>query len=174
MPACLLAGGAFALAGFTSITLDAAVHLPAPGQAAAAPAHLAALVGAPIGAFHATAAHLAGVGLGGIALVALANGSVEARGEIMSQQADTWHSVQRWFDADFGSRVMLIDQVSVAAAVPPLAIQAVWPGAHSYVIDGSGQKLFVGAALHDGWTIESIDAVRVLLRRGQQMLAIGF
>ncbi len=125
-------------------------------------------------ALHALQERLAAANLGVVALTALADGSVEARGEIMPQQMPAWHEQQHWFDGAFGGRAVLVNQVTASAAAPPLAIQAVWPGPHPYVIDGAGQKLFTGAALRSGWTVERIEADCVLIRRGGQTLAVRF
>ena len=69
---------------------------------------------------------------------------------------------------------LLVDQVRVAAEKPPLAVRAAWTGAEPYVIDGAGQKLFLGARLPDGWTVSAITSDAVLLRRGSRLLAVHF
>ncbi len=91
----------------------------------------------------------------------------------MPQQMDQWREAQRWFDSGSGGQTVLVSRVTATAA-PPLAIQAVWPGPHPYVIDGNGEKLFAGAMLHGGWTVDSIAADHVLIRRGSQTLAVRF
>ena len=142
----------------------APVPVPAPAPQARTPVELAGLMGD----------HLVAEGLGNVALTALPDGSVEAAGEIMAQQAGAWRQARRWFDAGFGGQAVLVDHVAVSAAAPPLAVQAVWPGANPYVMDASGQKLFAGAALRSGWTVERILADRVMIRRGAQVLAVRF
>jgi len=118
--------------------------------------------------------HLGASGLDAIALTSQPDGSIEARGQIMPQQETAWHEAGRWFDGAAGGRVVLVDQVRVSAKAPPLTVQAVWPGRSPYVINGSGDKLFVGTVLSSGWTISGIDAKHVLVKRGGQALAVRF
>ncbi len=113
-------------------------------------------------------------GLSGITLAALQDASVEARGDIMPSQVPAWREVQRWFDARFGGGAVLVDLVAASAAAPPLAIQAVWSGPDPYIIDGAGQKLFPGALLRTGWTLDRVEPDRVIIRRGSQTLAVRF
>lgn len=118
--------------------------------------------------------HLAGSGLDSIALSSEPDGSIEARGQIMPQQQTAWLEAGRWFDGTAGGRAVLVDQVRISAEAPPLKVQAVWPGRSPYVIDGSGDKLFIGTILPSGWTISGIDAKHVLVKRGDQTLAVRF
>ncbi len=157
-----------------AVRWDSGVHPPAVAAVVEPVRPAAAPPVAATGALEALRQRIASAGLGSVALTATADNSVEARGDIMPQQVAAWHETQRWFDGTFGSRAVLVNQVVAAADAPPLAIQAVWPGPHPYVIDGGGQKLFAGAALHGGWTVERIEADRVLIRRGGQTLAVRF
>ena len=147
-----------------------AVVGPHPVAAISRPLHPAASVHAQ----DALQQRLDSAGLSGIALASLPNGAVEARGEIMQSQLAAWLDTQRWFDGQFGGKATLVDQVSATNTAPPLAIAAVWPGPNPYVIDGSGQKLFTGAPLRSGWTLERIEPDRVIIRRSGQTLAVRF
>ncbi len=118
--------------------------------------------------------HLSSAGLDAIVLAVQPEGSIEARGQITPQQDAAWRETGRWFDGASGGRAVLVDQVSVVAEAPPLRIQAVWPGHNPYVVDGSGDKLFIGTILPSGWTISGIDARHVLMKRGAQVLAVRF
>jgi Inner membrane component of T3SS, periplasmic domain len=118
--------------------------------------------------------HLASAELGSLVLTAEPDGSIEARGQIWKSQEAAWHEVGRWFDAIEGGQAVLVDAVNVVPEAPPLTIQAVWPGRNPYVIDGSGSRQFVGAALPSGWTISDIDRSRVLVKRGNEMMAVRF
>jgi hypothetical protein len=118
--------------------------------------------------------HLDDKGLDAVVLTARSDGAIEARGQILSPQKAAWQEVGRWFDGQAGGRVVLVDGVSVSAEEQPLALQSVWPGPNPYVIDGNGGKLFVGSVLASGWTISSIDRTRVLMRRGDQTIAVKF
>lgn len=118
---------------------------------------------------------LAAANLDTITLAVQPDGAIEARGQITPQQLQSWRDVGRWFDGVAAAgRTVLVDQVHVGADAPPLTVQAVWPGRRPYLIDGGGDKLFVGAILANGWTISGIDATRVLVRRGGQSLAVRF
>ncbi len=118
--------------------------------------------------------HLAATGLDSISVTARPEGSIEARGQISPQQDATWREAGRWFDGAAGGRAVLVDQVHVTAEPPPLTVQAVWPGRTPYVIDGSGDKLFVGTVLPSGWAISGIEAGQVLIRRGGQSFTVRF
>ncbi len=172
-PAVFAAAAAFSVIVLVSLALNAGARQAAAPPLASATA-AAARPTVATDALHALQERLAAANLGAVALAALADGSVEARGEIMPQQMAAWHEQQHWFDGAFGGRAVLVSQVTASAAAPPLAIQAVWPGQHPYVINGAGQKLFAGAALRSGWTVERIEADRVLIRRGGQTLAVRF
>lgn len=120
------------------------------------------------------AAYLSQAGLGSIVVKAQPEGSIEADGQIAPQQAAVWREVGQWFDGEAAGQVVLVDRVRVAVEPPPLTIQAVWPGRRPYVIDGSGDKLFAGSMLANGWTVSGIEAGRVVLKRGDQVLAVRF
>lgn len=104
----------------------------------------------------------------------LPDGSYRASGTINTDEVAIWHDVTHWFDEVAGGRTVLIDRVSASSNAPLLAIQSAWVGERPYVIDGSGQKLFAGAVLANGWTVEGIEADRVLVKRGGQRLAVRF
>lgn len=119
--------------------------------------------------------HLAEIGLTTVTLTARPDGSIEARGRISKAQEAVWQQAERWFDMTTAGRIVLVNAVGVGAKAPqPLAVQAVWPGRNPYVIDGDGNKRFIGSTLPSGWRIAGIDATRVLLERGHQTLAVRF
>jgi type III secretion protein D len=113
-------------------------------------------------------------GLDTVVLTTRADGAIEARGLILPQQKAAWQEIGHWFDSWAAGRTVLVDSVSVSVEEQPLALQSVWPGPNPYVIDGSGGKLFVGSVLANGWTISSIERTRVLMRRGDQTIAVKF
>ena len=166
---CAALIGAAALLGATPVA--EAGRAPAGTATTASPSHPA------FSTEHALAAmrmRLAATGIEAVQLTAGLDGSIEARGQLSASQRPMWQDVGRWFDAAYGGLTVLVDQVHVASETPPLAVRAVWPGPSPYVVDGSGEKLFVGAALSGGWVIESITADRVLVRRGAQAYAVRF
>ena len=183
MPACI--GAVLCLAMLTTVVrLDAAAPPKALDLASETTGSLPAPAGPnapavqpvrPAGAvLESLRQHLDGAGLESITLTTQPDASIEARGLIAPQQDGAWREAGRWFDTVAGGRAVLVDQVRVATEAPPLAVQAVWPGNSPYVIDGNGDKLFIGSLLASGWTISGIDAKRVLVKRGDQTLAVRF
>lgn len=119
-------------------------------------------------------AHLGASHLDTIDLKLLPDGSVRAGGHIAPSQEAAWREVEHWFDGAYGGRAVLVDQVDMSAGSAPLAVQAARPGTDGYVIDGDGNKLFVGAIVKDGWRLESIGNDRLLLRRDAQTMSLRF
>ncbi len=121
-----------------------------------------------------TQAHLKMAQLDTVTMTKGPDGALILSGTISPAQEATLRNMQHWFDGAFGARMLLLDQVRVAAEKPPLAVQAAWTGTEPYIIDGSGQKLFLGARLADGWTVLAITPDTVLLQRGARSLAVHF
>lgn len=119
--------------------------------------------------------HLVAAGLSGLQPVAGADGTVTVSGNVSPEQKAGWTEIMRWFDSNYGGRVMLIDQVGTAVAVAPLSIAAVRPGGDApFVIDQSGRRLFVGSAVADGWVVAAIEPTRVTVRRHAETLTVRF
>jgi type III secretion protein D len=116
----------------------------------------------------------AAAGLQTLTFEARPDGSIVADGRIAPAQGDAWHQVGGWFDTAAQGRFVLVDAVQATAEAPALQIQAVWPGHEPYVVDGSGQKLFIGSLLPNGWTIQDIDRQRILIKRDAQTVAVRF
>ena len=147
-----------------------------PVPAAAAPASAAATAVAPslTSVLDGLRRRAAAAGLQTLTFEARPDGSIVADGRIAPVQGDAWHEVGGWFDMAAQGRFVLVDDVQATAEAPALQIQAVWPGHNPYVIDGSGQKLFVGSVLPNGWTIQDIDRERILIKRDAQTVAVRF
>lgn len=108
-------------------------------------------------------------------VVTVESGMVIAKGTIISSSREDWNATQVWFDQSFGQKTVLQSQVAeteVNAAKSPISIQSIWAGKIPYLIDGSGEKLFEGAILKDGWVIEKIEEGKVRLRRNQELLSL--
>jgi hypothetical protein len=101
-------------------------------------------------------------------------GSIRASGTITPADVSKWQGLKRWADSTYGGSMLLVDEVVVAAKPVSLAIQSAWLGNTPYVIDGSGEKLFVGAAVADGWMIEGIESGTVRLKRQSQRVSVKF
>ncbi|WP_256577770.1 MULTISPECIES: FHA domain-containing protein [unclassified Pseudomonas] len=95
---------------------------------------------------------------------------VIAHGSFMPSQKARWTSVQQGFDRQFGPQLGLRGDVAQHAAseTPRVRFQAVWAGPNPYVIDGSGKRLYPGAALEDRWVLERIEANQIVLVRGDE------
>ncbi len=104
-------------------------------------------------------------------------GVVGARGTIDAQRKDDWHSVEVWFDENFGQNIVLQSTVSASLetrAKAPIALQAVWAGKFPYIIDAEGNKHFEGAKISDGWVIEKIEESGTVIRKGKQSLVMKY
>lgn len=112
--------------------------------------------------------------LDGVQLAQAVDGAFTLTGSVPPAQEPALQAVQRWFDAAFGARMMLIDDVRVADERPLLAVRAAWTGAGPYVIDGTGQRLLLGARLAGGWVITAIAGDCVTLQRDGRTLAMHF
>jgi hypothetical protein len=64
-------------------------------------------------------------------------------------------------------------KTSTAANVPNGSIASIVLGAAPYVLSTSGRRARIGEVLDDGWTVESINAETVTLRRGQAVNRIN-
>ena len=117
---------------------------------------------------------LASAGLDEVLVNIQPDGAVEAAGRIVPAKGEAWRAAVRWFDTAAAGRAVLVDRVNAAAAAASLQVQAVYTGPIPYVIDGEGQKLFVGASLPDGSVIQKIESESVLLKRGDQLVAVRF
>jgi hypothetical protein len=104
-------------------------------------------------------------------------GVVSARGTIDAQRKDDWHSVEVWFDENFGQNIVLQSAVSASLetrAKAPIALQAVWAGKYPYIIDAEGNKHFEGAKISGGWVIEKIEESGTIIRKGKQSLVMKY
>ena len=104
-------------------------------------------------------------------------GMVGARGTIDAQRKGDWHSLEVWFDENFGQNIVLQSSVSASLenrAKAPIALQAVWAGKFPYIIDAEGNKHFEGAKINDGWVIEKIEEGGTIIRKGKQSLAMKY
>jgi hypothetical protein len=117
---------------------------------------------------------LASAGLDEVSVNIQPDGAVEAAGRIVPAKGEAWRAAVRWFDTAAAGRAVLVDRVTVTAAAASLQVQAVYTGLTPYVIDGEGQKLFIGASLPDGSVIQKIGSESVLLKRGDQLVAVRF
>jgi hypothetical protein len=117
---------------------------------------------------------LASVGLDEVSVDTQSDGAFEAVGRVVPAKSEAWRAAVRWFDTAAAGRAVLVDRVNVAVAGASLQVQAVYTGLTPYVIDGEGQKLFIGASLPDGSVIQKIEGRSVVVKRGDQLVAVRF
>lgn len=100
-------------------------------------------------------------------------GQLRVQGSLTAEQHQRWAALQRAFDVRHGRHVPLHSDISLREPFkrPEVRFQAVWFGDNPYVIDATGGHLYPGAALEGGWTLQSIDADRVVLGRGDERFA---
>ncbi len=118
-------------------------------------------------------AELAARSLAGIE-VAAADGAILAHGQLEPQDEAGWRLVQQQFDADYGRRATLVDEVRFTAA-PALkvSVDAVWTGPNPNVVI-KGQKFFEGATLPNGLLIERIMPGELLVAHDGQRQTFKF
>lgn len=106
--------------------------------------------------------------------VSEAGGQVLAEGAYDPTLKSRWVALQQAYDQQFGQQVMLQANVSARSEIsrPRVRFQAVWFGASPYVINDSGKRLYPGAALSDGWMLESIENNQVILARGEERFTL--
>lgn len=139
-------------------------------QAAEAALMLAELSASPAEALR---AQLRQAGLEGLQVEDAGNHLVVS-GNFSAQQHSDWQTVQRWFDQRYGSHQVLISNAtpSVEPDRPAFRFQAVWLGDNPYVINATGERLYPGAALSEGWILAEIAADGLTLRRGADEMSL--
>ena len=121
-----------------------------------------------------THARLRGAGLDGLALTRGADGALTLTGTVSPSQVAAVRDLQFWFDGQFGTRALLVDRVVVGGAPPSLSVRAAWTGSEPYVIDGSGERLLLGARLPGGWVLSAIAPDALLLRQGGRAVTVRY
>jgi hypothetical protein len=112
---------------------------------------------------------LAQAGLGGITTTG-GDHQIRVAGTYPAEHKAQWAAVQQGFDSRYGEYLVLHGTVAPASVPQPprVRFQAVWFGNAPYVIDGSGRRLFPGAAVEDRWVINAIENGQVILARGDE------
>lgn len=119
-------------------------------------------------------AELHRLNLDAVTLDSLGDGALRATGTISETERPQWAEFKTWVDSQSSGKLVLVDAVANDGKLPKLAIQSAWLGDVPYIIDGSGDKLFVGANIGDGWTIGSIEPGRVNVSRARRHASIRF
>jgi len=171
LPACIAA--VVAMPMFKALSLPtqtqpftpARVRPPAQPSATPAPDKLVSLV----------RDELARRGLDDTITLAPTEAAVIASGTVDPRARQSWIEAQMWFDGQARGAAMLVDRVRVAAAdaIPDLDIRAVSAGAVPYLVTGAGERYTIGVVLPGGWTVASIAANEVVLRKGGRSVSIA-
>ncbi|WP_458097133.1 SctD/MshK family protein [Roseomonas sp. WA12] len=103
-----------------------------------------------------------------------AGGALLVEGRLNADETARFAELRRWYDAAHGAGPALVPRlgVDIAPPRPGLRIRAVSLAPVPYLIASDGEKYGEGAVLEDGWTVESIDRERVILRRGTETMAV--
>jgi hypothetical protein len=103
-----------------------------------------------------------------------ASNMIQIAGDVPAPQQPAWQAVRQWFDATYGTKFAVVDRINVSYPTVPLNVAAVRYGAQPFVVDQSGQKLFIGSQTSNGWTIDGINETRVTLHKDNQTAAVTF
>jgi hypothetical protein len=103
-------------------------------------------------------------------------GQISVAGQIPESQAESWASVQRWFDQNHAPKFVMTANIAIGEAVarPALRLQAVWYGERPYIITDSGLRHYEGAILDNGWVLQQIRESGVVLRKDRERLTLTF
>ncbi len=101
--------------------------------------------------------------------------TVTAAGTVDPKALSRWQSTQQWFDQQVEGQVTLVNRVTVQAETLPasLAIEGVWRGAQPHLVI-RGQKYLEGAMVDGGWSIQRIEAERVVLVKADRLVALRY
>jgi Inner membrane component of T3SS, cytoplasmic domain/Inner membrane component of T3SS, periplasmic domain len=101
--------------------------------------------------------------------------TITAAGTVDPKALSRWQDAQQWFDQRFEGQVTLVNRVTVQVETLPasLAIEAVWRGTHPHLVI-RGQKYMEGAMVDGGWSIQRIEAERVVLVKADRLVALRF
>jgi hypothetical protein len=106
---------------------------------------------------------------------AVTDGRLTVTGALDKPDAETWTTIQRWFDQTYGRQIILSANVNIAEGkTAPLRLQAVRYGANPYVIAADGAHYYEGSTLDSGWVIREIGADRALLVRNGESIALSY
>lgn len=113
-------------------------------------------------------------GLPGVLVSRQPDGTLLVNGVLGVGDEPVWVGVRQWFDTRYGNEFVLVERFGTAGTLPPLRISAVWAGPHPYVVDDRGTRMHVGASAGDGWSVDSISAGHVIMRRGTQSVSLRY
>jgi type III secretion protein D len=106
--------------------------------------------------------------------VSVADGHIAVSGTLTPDEQTNWQKIQKNFDEQNTGQILLIDNVSVAAAppAPRLGFEAVSLGKDPYVVV-AGRRHKTGSVI-DGWEIKAIERNRITIRRGTQTISLTY
>jgi hypothetical protein len=97
-------------------------------------------------------------------------------GTLSRRDAETWASIQQWFDQTYGRYFALGASVSVGDGrpTPALRLQAVWFGTRPYIITADGVRYYEGSVLDTGWVIREIGEDRMSIAKNGESQVLTY
>lgn len=146
------------------------------GETSAAASGGSVVLEAPDGAQRAADAfreRLDAAGLGQLG-VSVSAGVVVVSGSLTATQREAWLAQRRWFD-DTQSATLTVDvRRDVENQPMPRRPTAVFAGDAAFIIDSSGELRRPGAVTSDGWTVRTIEKLRVALEKGGRTIVVEY
>lgn len=92
---------------------------------------------------------------------------LEVSGEYLPELYGAWQEIQIWFDKEYGSHQFLVSSAVPRndPGRPVFRLQGVWLGDAPYVINSKGERLYPGAYLDGGWSLDEIHNDQIVLSR---------
>jgi hypothetical protein len=112
--------------------------------------------------------------LPGLLVTPRADGAIVVSGVLAPAHRNDWAAIRQQYDQRFGTARVLVEQFDAPSLLPSVHIAAVWSGSNPYMIDDHGSRLSPGASLGDGWSIEKIDDLNIVVRQGTRRVALKY
>lgn len=107
--------------------------------------------------------------------VSASSGVIIIDGSLSAQEMKTFHEVEKWFDASFGTQAVWVSNVSPSPATPlvDVPIQAVWTGKNPNIVVHS-QRYRVGTEIVTGLSLFEIRKHTVIMRKGLRPINFNY
>jgi len=90
--------------------------------------------------------------------------TVSVVGTLQESQRRKWQEVHAWFDARYGTKMLMDVDVDYASnsVTLPFSIEAIWGGASPRITLHDGSRRGVGELLPGDWRLDKVTSVRIL------------